>query len=98
MLEIILLIFLARRVGAKAVAKGEPKGRWQLYLVLAWIGFEITGAMIGYMISRNIVSAAVLGIACAAGSYLLIKYKLDQLPDKQDTEDWMDRLGRQDNP
>lgn len=95
MIEIIALFLLARRIGQKAALKGQPKGRWQLYVVLAWIGFEILGAMIGFMISQDFVLAALLGLGAAVGGYLLVDYRLSQLPDKLD-ESWMDRLGKQD--
>lgn len=96
MIEIIALIFLARRIGNKAVLKGQPKGRWQLYVVLAWIGFEIIGAIIGMLISGDMILAALLGLGTAVGGYLLVNHRLDQMPDKLD-ESWLDRLGRNDD-
>lgn len=95
MIEIIALIFLARRIGNKAILKNQPKGRWQLYVVLAWIGFEIVGAVIGMLISGDLILAALLGLGTAVGGYLLVDHRLSQFPDKVD-ETWIDRLGKQD--
>ena len=95
MIEIIALFFLARRIGNKAISKNQPKGRWQVYLVLAWIGFEIVGAVIGMLISGDMILAALLGLGTAVGGYLLVDYRLSQIPDKVD-ETWIDRLGKQD--
>ncbi len=95
MLEIIILIFLTRRIGAKAFQKRQPKGKWQAAVVFGWLGFEIFGGMIGYAISRQILLAAFLALACAPGGYLLAKYRLDQYPDAQNN-DWADRIGEHD--
>lgn len=95
MLEIIALIFLCRRIGAKAIQKGQPKGKWQAFTVIAWIVFEIVGAVIGFSISHDLILAGMLGLACATGGYLLAKYRLDQYQDIPD-ENWMDRLGKED--
>lgn len=95
MIEIIALILLARRIGKKAVLKGQPKGRWQLYVVLAWLGFELMGAMIGMLISGDIILAALLGLGAAVGGYLLVDHRLSRIPDQVD-DNWIDRLGRDD--
>ena len=94
MLDIIVLIFLSRRIGALATLKGQKPGLWKLYLVLAWLGFEILGLSIGILISKNLIMAILLGLASAFGGFLLIQYRLEQLPNIQE-ENWMDRLGKQ---
>ena len=94
MLEIILVVFLAKKLGALAVKKGEPKGRWQTFFVLSWIGLEVLGMGIGMVLSNNYVLAMLLGLAAAGGSYLLFKYKLDQMPDKLEMDNWVDNIGQ----
>lgn len=50
MLEIILLIFLTRRIGNILEAKGRKSGWYKLLTVLLWFGGEIIGAIIGVVI------------------------------------------------
>lgn len=95
MLEIIALIFLTRKIGVLAIRKGQKPGKWKLNTVLAWFGFEIIGAFIGLAINGNIYMAMLLGITCAVGGYLLMKYQLDKLPDIGNN-DWLERIGQSD--
>ncbi len=95
-MDIIALIYLTYRIGLKAALKGQPKLRWRLFTVLAWVSFEIAGILIGFSISHNIYMAGLLGLAGGAGGYLLAKYRLDQLPDNMQNEHWTDRLGKED--
>ena len=81
MIEIIALIFLTRKIGALATLKGQAPRRWKLHTVLAWIGFEIFGVTVGLLISHNTNLALLLGIGCAFGGYLLMKYQLEKVPD-----------------
>lgn len=94
MIEIFALIFLARKIGDLAVQKGKRPGRWKLYMVLCWFAFEVAGFFVGAIISQNIFLAFLLGLACAVGGYLLMKYKLDQMPDVQ--PDWLEQIGKPD--
>ena len=88
MLEIILLIILTRKIGEQAVRKGEHKGWWKFYTVLAWIGFEIIGVMISLTITRNVILNMLFGIVCAFGGYLLVRARLERIPDKEDGRNW----------
>jgi hypothetical protein len=94
MIELIILFFLTRSIGRLAMQKGQNPGRWKLYTVLAWIGFEFVGAFIGVSISHNLILGMLLGLGCAFGGYLLMKYQLDKMPDVSD--DWLQRLGNDD--
>ena len=100
MLEIILLVVLCRRIGLKALNKGQEKGRWQLFTVLAWIGFEVIGLMISLALNpHNMIMAGIFGPVFGFGGYLLMNYRLDQMPDKkEDMRHWMDRIGQDDQP
>lgn len=92
MLEIILLITFTRRIAAIAAQKGLKEGRWKLYVVLAWFGGEILGAFVGVMLLGNANYVYLLpAYALAIGSYFLIRYKLMQLPDK---DDWISQIGQ----
>jgi hypothetical protein len=81
MIDIIALIFLTRYIGNLALQKGQTPGRWKLRLVLMWISLEFLGILIGMSISKNLVLSALLGLGLAFGSFLLIKYQLERLPD-----------------
>ena len=96
MLEIIILYFLTKKIGALAVTKGLPAGRWKLYLVLAWIVAELFGAVIAVMIfgKDNLFSALLVAIACAASSYFILTNYLNKLPDVVDEED-VNNIGNQ---
>ncbi len=95
MLEIILLIFLTKKIGILAEAKGLSGKRWKLYLVLSWISAELLGAFIAVMIfgPDNLFSCFLVAIGCAGSSYLLIKNYLNKLPDVI-SEDDVDNFGR----
>ena len=89
MLEIIILIFLTKKIGGIAVTKGLPPGRWKLYTVLSWIAAEFIGVLIGVLIfgADNLVSCFLLAIAGAIGSYFIIKGYLQKQPDVFDEND-----------
>ena len=93
MLEIIALIFLTKKVGETATRKGLPPGRWKLYTVLTWFAFEVAGFIVGALLfgSGNIIGLALFGMACAVGGYLVIKARLDSMPDGIDDD--IDRIG-----
>ncbi len=94
MIEIIVLIFLAKEIGRLALAKGLQPGRWKFYLVAGWFTGEIIGVFLGVMIfgKDNMVSVFLLAIAVAASSYFIIKSYLVKLPDSIEEE--IDRIGR----
>ncbi len=93
MLEIIALVFLTKNIGSLAQRKGLKPGTWKLYTVLCWFGAEILGALIGVLVfgSENIVGAVLLGLACAVGSYFVLKANLDKRPDAMDDD--INRIG-----
>jgi hypothetical protein len=47
MLEILFLIFLAKKMGKIVEAKGREPGRYKAMLVAFWFGGEILGLIIG---------------------------------------------------
>lgn len=97
MIEIILLFFLTRNIGVLAERKGQPPGRWKLYTVLAWFLFEIGGAIVSYTIVQDLMLNVIFGLVAAFGGFLLIKYRLERLPD-DNSKDWTERIGQDDLP
>lgn len=94
MLEIIALIFITRDIGKIAAAKGLKPGTWKIYTVLAWIIFEIWGFMIALMFfdKENLFSIMMVGLMFALTSYLLIKARLNKIPDNRFDDD-IENLG-----
>ncbi len=87
MLEIIALVFLTRKIGLKAEAKGLKPGPWKLFTVLAWIMAEIIGMVIGVSLFGNeLVPLIFFGLFCAFGGYLLVHFILSNKPDVDQQE------------
>jgi hypothetical protein len=95
MLEIIALIFLSREVGKLAVKKGLKVFNWKLYTVLAWVGAEMIGIFIGFMIfgKDNLISVELVGLTFAITSYFIIKGQLEKMPDN-DLDNDISNIGR----
>lgn len=83
MLEIIILIFLAKEIGLLASRKGLRSGLWKFYLVAGWIFMEIVGAVVGVIIfgPDNRISIFLVAVAFAITSYFYIKANLSKRPD-----------------
>ena len=88
MIEIIILVFLAIKIGKVAKAKGLKRNTWIIYTVLSWIGGEFIGVIAGLAIfdKTNIISIMLVGLAGAFSGYLIVKHKLDKLPDNVDDD------------
>ena len=88
MIEIVILIFLAIKIGKMAKKKGLKQSAWVIYTVLSWIAGEIIGVIAGFAIfdKTNIVSIMLMGLAGAIGGYFIIKNQLDKIPDDIDED------------
>ena len=95
MIEIIILYFLTKSIGVTATNKGLPAGRWKFLTVIAWLGFEMAGLILGiaFFGTENIYSLMAFGLVCAFGGYLTVKYVLAKKPDNKMNED-IDNIGR----
>jgi hypothetical protein len=54
MLEILLVIHLCRRIGARLQDKGRPSGWFKFLVVVAWFGGEFAGGVAGGIVSAII--------------------------------------------
>jgi hypothetical protein len=76
MLEILLLIYLCRRLGAMLRAKGRSAGWMQVLLVVAWFVGEFMGAMVGAMLmgidGAALYIGALLGAAAGAAAVFVL--------------------------
>jgi len=97
MLEIILLIYLCRRIKGIVVPKGYRAGIWQLWVVLAWFGLEIAGAVISAAFGATVIVAVLSGLLCAILGAIALQQKAQALPDRNTMDDWMNNIGK-DNP
>jgi hypothetical protein len=88
MLDLILLIFLAIKMGNLALVKGLPSGKWRMNLVIAWVIAEMIGLAIGLLIfgKENLVSCSIIGLGCALTAYFLMHNYLHKMPDKMDED------------
>ncbi len=89
MIEFIVLFFLCKQIGALALQKGLNPTRWKWYTVLAWIGAEFLGFILGILLfgfeQNDIIGLILFSVVCAFGGYLWIRYLLENKPD-QSTE------------
>ena len=94
MIEIIVLYFLTKSIGATAAKKGQAPGRWKVFTVLAWVAFEMIGLLFGiaFFGTEDIYSLMAFALVSAFGGYLTIKYILDKKPDNKINED-IDSIG-----
>ncbi len=94
MIEIIVLIFLAKDLGKLAASKGLRPSTWQIYLVISWVFTEMAGIFLGIMLfgKENIVTVFLIAIGFAFSSYFFLHSRLNKYPDKW--EDDVDNIGR----
>ena len=94
MLEVVILIFLARSLGRLARHKGLRPATWQIYLVASWILAEIIGVIVGVLIfgMNNLISVFLIAIGFAFGSYFALRSRLERYPDAY--EDDIDNIGQ----
>lgn len=89
MLEIIILIFLCKKIGNLATQKGLSPVRWKWYTIFNWILFEILGSIVGVMMfgldMSNMIGLMAFALASAFGGYLLVRKKLEAKPDMKDS-------------
>lgn len=83
MLEIIGLIYFGIRIGKIAQRKGQSVIKWRIIMILAWVGMEFLGIMIGasFFDITNLFSILIVGLAFAVTGYYMVEKKLEQLPD-----------------
>lgn len=68
MLEILLLIFLSKKIGGIARNKGRSGGGYIALLIFLWIGGEITGALIGAFATADSSNQCVVYIMALFGA------------------------------
>jgi len=80
MLEILALVYLSRKMANLAERKGLNRSTWRLYTVLAWIGAELLGIVLSFLITDEIGVTLLFAYGFAIGSYFLLKSSLSKRP------------------
>ncbi len=93
-MDILLLIYLCWRIKNIVKPKGYSAGTWQFYVVIFWILAEIGGMTVSFLLGKDLDIMMLTGILCAIASYLIVQQKARALPDKSGMDDWMSKLGR----
>src|ERR1700744_6527388 len=95
-MDIIILIFVSRRIWALAIQKGERPNRWVLYNIFAWILAEVLGCILAMLLfgDTNMVAVLSIGLFSAFGGYLFVRSILEKKPDSMDDD--ISRIGTDD--
>ena len=88
MLEILVLFFVANRIGRNVEAKGYKRKKYQLITMGLWFGGEIAGVLFGLLIANGTESAkpviyftALVGAFTGMAIAYLIANGLKSLPE-----------------
>ncbi len=94
MLEIFALIYLTRKMGLLAASKGLKPRTWKIYTILAWLGAEFLGFILGAVVfgTGNLIGLMLFGLISAVGGYLYVHALLQKLPDNFDDD--INNIGR----
>jgi hypothetical protein len=82
-IEIVIVIFLARRLGTEAHDKGYSSILFIILACLLWLGSRIIGNFIGILILPNRLMSLLMGWLTAILSYGLFYYFLAKIKDKE---------------
>lgn len=83
-MDIIFLIIAGVYVNGKAKQKGLNNTLWVVMMVLICIFFELAGFIISFAINGGqIILSLVFGFVSLIGGFLLVKSRLDKVPDQR---------------
>jgi len=91
-MDIIFLIFTGFYVSKRAKEKGLNPSTWVWRLIGVCVLFELAGALFSMAVNGSLIMAGIFGFFCVIGGFLLIKYRLDKMPDKTNTGHWTDNF------
>lgn len=70
MLEILAIIFLAKKNAANAAARGRKKGGFVALTIALWLGLECVGALVGQLLELGIGSYLLALLLAVGGGFL----------------------------
>jgi hypothetical protein len=81
MIEILMIIALARHVGTRLRRKGRSPGLFQLLAVILWVGGELVGIAIGASAQLGALTYLLALLGAASGACLSIAIANAAAPD-----------------
>lgn len=96
MLEILLLIYLCRRVKNTLTNKGHKVGLWRLWVVLTWFGLEIGGMFLFLALGSDLLISMLSGVLCAIGGSVALQRYVQSLPNIDNANKWLEDLSKED--
>lgn len=86
MLEILLVVYLAKRIGKIAEKLGHKKRPHILFFILMWLAGEFIGAALGvFLFKGNMIPAYILALIGAALGTVIAFNVVQKLEDKSDS-------------
>jgi hypothetical protein len=91
--ELIVIIGLARSIVSRCKAKGRSAAGWVVLYFVLWLGGEIIGGVIGLLLSGGKIDsgAAVCGLVGAAVGILIAFIIVNNLPTVETEEEYYRR-------
>jgi hypothetical protein len=84
MLEILLIVWLSKKIGIKAQDKGYSRGMFRALSIVAWVTGEIAGALLIILFSDEVSLAVYLFALLGAGAGMLLVFIIVlSLPEKE---------------
>lgn len=85
MIEIVVLYFLLKNIGKLAKEKGQSSVHWMVFGFLAWICGELSGIVLvlSFIGQEYLIFSMFFGIGMAYLFFLIVKSKLQGLPDSE---------------
>lgn len=90
MIEIFILIALCKAIHPIAIDKGQNPGKWKAFVVCAWFGIELSMGILSGIFGFSVYLAIVMAYPLAYLSYVLLKKRLQGIPDR---DEWLDTIG-----
>ncbi|MDA3821952.1 MAG: hypothetical protein PF450_04975 [Bacteroidales bacterium] len=88
MLEILIIIFIAKKIGKIAERRGHKKGPNIAFFIVMWLAGEFLGAAIGiFLFKGNLIPAYFMALIGAALGTVFAFNIVQKLEDKSDNDD-----------
>lgn len=92
-MDILLLVFFCWKIKNIVKPKGYNGRTWIIYMILACVLAEFGGFFVSFLLGKDMNTMMITGILCAVTSFLVMQQRAKALPDKSGNDDWMSKLG-----